>query len=822
MGVRRPVDVRVTRTPLGGSPDAAIVEEVGLGVGTVRRVGVRLSQTVGSQEGDIVVANPGGARNAWASGDGLKVEARRFGDATWTTLLDGYLGAPAYEPGVVHPSLSAPLRGWTTLLDMVHTSTDLEYLDTAYTTIADDLVTQVLGAGFSRSITTDAATATRLVIPAGVTLRQALDMVRAGLNTGTTRWEHLVEIVSGAKQYRLYKRSTTPQATFEAVDLLPGSTRVKPDVAEVINDVRILGDVVPHAVTDKTGTTKVGTTRLDATGDQVAQPFTATTTPLYGVSFQADRSRTTDPPTLRGWVQRNSDNKDRLGASLVQGTSLRLRSGSLSSPDNAHDANNATSAQTTYTDDDTYRELLAFDLGASPETVRAVLFRSNAVAGHTLQWRSHTSDNFAAATVRDTYTAGSGGVQFTYLSDVTARYWFLAGKKTAGIGALNIEEVKLLRYQNAATDPTGPKNVHDEDTATSATVATTGAQTKEVARFDFASAQPYAKVAVRHSESSAPSDLTLLVQSSDNGSTWTTLALMTATTSPVLDTSVLEPLSKRYFRVVVQDDRSGGSASITTTVTQVELYWHKTTIAEGDRPLLADQVKGSLVTWAAENLVPTPGIIEERTYPTPRLALVTGAGYWLVFKGDTGVSTSSWWELDHGTESGVIDALTSTDSGTTWASIATDAVLLHMLRFNNAELVGTAADATSKTTYASFVPGGVLAASVKSPVLQTQDAVDKEAASLLARRKNGAERYVLVVPFDPTLVPGQPVTLTLEAAQVLGLAAETDVDVVEVRHDVEPGVQVDGAVSRLVCGEHFPSMESMTAELAALASQRRI
>ena len=130
--VEKLAEVRVTRTPLGGSADPAVTEEYHAPRELVLGVDVALPETVGAQTGNLRLHNPGNQFSGWVPGDGVLVEVKQ--DGAWTTVLDGYVARPVIVPRLDAPVLEVEVRGWTTLLDLVNLDAEQSFASgTAYT-----------------------------------------------------------------------------------------------------------------------------------------------------------------------------------------------------------------------------------------------------------------------------------------------------------------------------------------------------------------------------------------------------------------------------------------------------------------------------------------------------------------------------------------------------------------------------------------------------------------------------------------------------------------------------------------------------------------
>lgn len=792
---------------------------------------VRNPQTVGNQEARVRLANEAGRYNEWRQGDFIHVKARPFG-AEYAQVFDGFIDDVAFSPGLEHPSIEVALSGWNVLLDLVSIPTETTYEGTAWTTMADNLVTLAMGADWPRTITSDAGTTVKTVIPAGMSLRQALKVCRDGLNQGANKWEVDVNVgADGQRTVRLYKRSATVQRTVRLRDLyVEGTGRRMGGIQEVMNRGKLVGGEYSRTVIDKTGLTRTGMVLLDQTSDRAAYPFVAPDTPLRSVAFYAKRSKFADPPTLLGSVARNSDGKDVVGDGalwFVTPTS----SSQVSNPNNATDDDYATFATLTNPNDDAWYDTVVYDLGATPPAVNLVkvgVGGSN-VAGATVHGEVMWSDDGAAYTSEYAYDYPQKTTTTDYdivfhapAATRTHRYWKIRSKRdSAGTRQGRIHEFDLLVAKNTSTDAAEPYGVQrDEDLTThgvtNSTVVTTGAVQEVLAAFNFGAPVAAAKFVLKHTESSASSLVNLIVQRSANGSTWTDIAYLPSTTATVEDTAFLEEGSFQHLRVIVDDARTGGSAAFTTTGIHLHLVLQTPFNADDsyNAPLLGDAMVGSEVTWDITSLVTSPGVLEDRAYPTPRLALTVGGAYYFVLAVGGG-STLSYWEIDYGTETGVEDSIVSTDTGATWADIATDAALKVRLGFGTPNLEATVNDTASQATYADLVPGGILQGTFIDLSLTTQDMVDTAAATLVKRRASPVQRIQLAIPGETVTLPGSRITLALDAAEALGLSAATDLDVVETALEFRG----EALVLILTCNDHDVGADEV---VASTANQRRI
>lgn len=372
---------------------------------------------------------------------------------------------------------------------------------------------------------------------------------------------------------------------------------------------------------------------------------------------------------------------------------------------------------------------------------------------------------------------------------------------------------KATGFVNASTDATSPANVNDGDDATAATVATTGGGvTKELVRFDMASPQAVAKWSYRHNNSGGADPLvTNKVQKSSDGATWVDLAILPSTGTIATDTGFIEDPDFRHVRIILIDNRIAASPSITQNAYTFKLFFQTTAYGE---PLIGDELRASNLSWTVDDLINRPGLVNEKLYSTPNLALIVGRRYWLILE-PAGGSSTSYWDVDYGTDATYgATAKRSTDSGATWTDVAANAVLRFILKFNNKAITYTANDVNSQGKYAGLLPNGVLAASLQDESLTTLEAVTAEAEGVLAVRKDVQPRIVVPIPFDPELEVGKRVTLADDVKEVLGISG--DFDVVEVTHEL-----TSEAKTFLLLNEHFLGSADALAVVAQAASQRR-
>lgn len=185
--------LRLTRTGMTGTPDP-FIENMGSGDGRILSSSVSNPQSLGSPELRLTLRNDDHLLDTWKTGDSVKVEASI--DGGYAVVLDGCLGPIVYRPLQSRRVADVVIRGWGWLLDTVNVPVSIRYENSLLTSIADDLLTETLGSGFQRSITADPATVIALDVPAGMKLREALDLCRRGLCAGTDKWEHGIGVGS--------------------------------------------------------------------------------------------------------------------------------------------------------------------------------------------------------------------------------------------------------------------------------------------------------------------------------------------------------------------------------------------------------------------------------------------------------------------------------------------------------------------------------------------------------------------------------------------------------------------------------------------------
>jgi len=819
MPVLRPARVRLTMTPLGGGSSDIVEAVVRPTRSRVKSCRVSLSQSRTSERCDLVLDNTGNRFSTWTGGATVKVELQSEHEADYTTGLEGFIGRPVSEFGW-RPRVEVTVYGPAAIMEVAKVASEVQYdAGMKWTDMADDLATDHL-AGYTRTITTDALVSTTAVkFAKGEKLAHAFDRIRRALNAGTSsRWEWGVTWDGATKTIKLYKRDSTVIRAIRGREILPGARRDPGDVLEVVNRATVFGATAPSTVFDRTGYTKAGVQRLDATSDWAAQPFVADDSPLSAHALWLDRSLAKDPPGLQHYVARNSDNVDVIARGVLRGSvaPTLLRSQYLTVA-NLIDDNAATTTQSTQPNDSTYYEVAAYDLGASPPALTGWMVDFTTAVVNWGDIRVSYSTDDSSYTVADTLNLGTGTAarNIRSFASQTKRYWKFEIRRVSGSGSPTFAEWDLHKWLNLATDPAFPYSLMGEERSMNPTgttnVATTGNIVKELARFNLAAAQAVAKFAAKHSHSSANSLVNLEVQTSPNGTDWTTLAILPSTTSTVTDTTFTEDPDVQYVRLIVRDERSGGSASITSTCQAFNLVLHTTTF---NAPLIGDALKGSTATWMVENLVKRPALVEATEWPQPRVALTQGRKYWHIYVPQSGAAVDKWWEVEYATDASTPKAAQkSTDSGATWSQIAANAILRYKDEWNVHVLEATAEDSGSQTTYANLVPGGILDGSTQDESLTTQDAVDKEAAAMVAIHKAPVERVTLSIPLDLSMVKGKRVSFDDEA-QDMG-APSTAMDVVDVAHDL------DARVTGLQLGEHAEDGSDAIAALAGVSTGGR-
>lgn len=656
-----PAEVRLTRTPLGGGGATVFTEEVADPDRRIRSCRVMMPQSVGDEQADVELADDALQASTWSTGDSIKIEGRGLGVAAWTTLADGFLGPSHTGPGKEGRRVTTlRILGWSAIADLISLEDDLTFPDQAWTTISAGIVDAVLGVGYARTITADAATPGGPVsFPAGMKLREALDLPRRALNAqGSDKWEHRFAMVAGTRTYLLYKRSAAILRTYGRRHLLPGSGVQRAGVDEVVNKAVVTGATVPSYEDDLLAATDAGNIRLSATTQRLAQPIDAPDTPIAAVTLTGNRSGAQDPPQLNlGWA-RNSQSLDLLGKG-VGDNRIYAGAGSLFGVNRGGvvaDSSWTTDTESVTVPATTKIVVARYDLGASPPTIKTAIVGG---AIGSCRWILSYSDDDAAWTAAFTSATSPALPNVENLaSPVAKRYWKLEVENTGGVGVANvrIQSWYLSPHKNEGADATNGKWIQsgqpDSAAATNATTSSTGAASKELVKIDMqygGANPPIARIELRHSESTASVSLNLLVQVSSaaapGAGDWLDIGNLPSTTSTVEDTIPVDRDAFRWLRVMVVDDRVGGSAAITTTCYAVRAYEHQ--FDRFRRPLTSDSMKGATASWDVSSLVRHPGTLEERTYPAPRTAVLVGGRYWMLLWLQAAATAYSWWDLDY-------------------------------------------------------------------------------------------------------------------------------------------------------------------------------
>lgn len=815
MGQVAPVNIQLVFKPLAGGGTTTYTQDAFTKNPRIKRCSVHLTQSVGDQTANLVLDNVGGPFDAWTSAAIVGVYVQRPRDTSYQLLVEGFVQEPLHEPGA-RPQRSFSLVGLNSVLDLISLSADVSFAaGSTYTTAFDTLCSTYLS-GYTRTITSDASTmATATTFLKGTKLREALDFLRRALLAATgSKWEYTVTSTgSGAtKTITLFKRGTSSQATYSWSDALEGTKLSLGSAWDVVNRAIVNGATVPSKTTDESGLTHVGYSRIDSNLKYVAQPFVAVDTPLYSHAVWMDRSSGKDPPTLSGVVVRNSDNIDRLGRGIGSRATLLRSDAGWSTPGNMIDGNTSTNSSGAYTSV-TDKELVVYDLGVGVSESLAVVTHVETAVNALITFKIWGSTDDSSYTSLCSWTSST-----TITATVPAgapvgpyRYYKLTVTTTGPLSP-GIKELHLHAYDNS-TASTNPRNLlMDWDGGGVTTVTTAFGTTTEIARFDLRSAQPVVKLVVKHTEGSANGSVTVRWQRSSDASTWFDVSISASTTSNVVDNFYLDEADFRYLRLVAQDDRTSG-AGILVSVDYVQAYYQT---ASWGSPLAGDAMRGSSWSWSVSNLVSHPALVEATTFPAPRLALQLNRLYWCVYNASGAIATS-YWDMDYGTDSGgPTAAVASADGGVTWAAIAANAQLRHVTAFNNHQLTSQQDDASSQATYANFVPNGILVASLTDLALVTQDMVDAEAKQLIKARPSTQKKGVLVVPLNPALTVGNPVTLDASFGFPYG-STTGDLDVVEVVHDLVGGA---GQRTALFLNDH-PGGDAV-ARLAALSTKRTV
>lgn len=504
-------------------------------------------------------------------------------------------------------------------------------------------------------------------------------------------------------------------------------------------------------------------------------------------------------------------------AAVYYATKVTRTKTGLTNPERIWDHSVANFASVQCTTGDVNVEVIAWDLGAGNSRYASAVYASIVTGLSNASFKVWGSNDDAAWTDLGTFAASG----FTILASAPLgpyRYYKVTHTCVGSTSGNNISEILLLEWDNLTATSTNPNNVDSDLDGTATSVSTTGGgTTTEIAKWDFLTAKPWAKLQMNHQETAAEPLITVRLQRSSDGAAWTDIAILATTASLVTDNIYLEEPDFRYLRVVTQDDRAGASAARTTNVYYV---WAYEQTAAFTQPLAGDTLRGSGWTWSVSSMVAHPAAFEEATWPAPRLALTIGRSYWFEYQPQSGASNVSYWELDYvkdpaSTLGGGGVALVSSNSGTSWSPFLAYGQLKHETAFNNHQLVGEAEDAASQATYANFVPGGILYGGLSDQALITQDMVDKEAAALVAGRKDIKQRLQYVVALNPALATGAPVTLSADNLQPLGTSG--DLDVVEAQHEAIPGGR-----TTLILNDHAPGVELAQQAALTYATQRSL
>lgn len=820
------------------------------GAGRILECSAHLTQSIGDQEGCLRLDNTGGKFAAWASGEPVLIEARRPQDTDFAPLLEGFIGASPQEGPLLRPERSVATLGANSILDKVKLTSDEEYDGEILTTIWADLCTKYLP-GYTQEITTDAATGT-LTFLQGTNLREAFDAVRRALIAATSpaKWEYQAEKNGSSRKIKLFKRGSSVQRTFTAGDCRFPGTHYDPGSAfHIVNRVVVRGAIKPstvlanvvHATGLLAGNT--GTYTMDSTAKWAALGFEALDSPLSSFTISADRSGAKDPPSLAGYIARNSTNFSALTDAIGRrffATQTRIRSGLTGTIANLWDYNSGTGVGNTsgVPTDGAFYELIAWDNGVAVRGRYIYVLTSSTSANG--QYKLQGSNDDSAWTDIMAVTTSTGGV-FIPTTDTTAfRYHRLVYKQSSAL-SITFQEVRIYEWKNDATDPVSPQLILQRSTP--GAISQAFGTTKEHARFDFDSAQAVIKFVWSHVSGSANSQVDFVVQRSADGSNWVDVAILASTSSTVVDNVYLEQEPDfRYVRFITRDTRGSG-ANISHTTNYVEAYLHAPSFLMGvdgvgnpiplTTPLAGDQMRGSSWTWTVADLLKHPDWMRKQTWTQPNLALIEGRKYWVVLVPQSGAGANAYWKLPTttnrtstgtATNPGVLSngrgpSIESLDTGSTWVEPTDiyfgDGFFDYILEFNEHELTSQADDAASQALYANFVPNGILVGGYKDEALVTQDMVDREAQALIAARASitGLRRIQLAVDLDPSLLPGNPVTLDDTFDELLGISGTFDV--LEVKHEVRPG-----ALTFLVLNSH-PVQSSAAIDSALSISSRR-
>jgi hypothetical protein len=627
---------------------------------------------MGVHEVQLRLRNDDFSCNGWATGDSLKVEVIPNQEASWTTVLDGCIGPIKYGPNNGRPVVDITLRSWSVLLDLVSLPTELRYENAALTTIADSIITAALGAGFARSITSDAAAITNFVAPQGMKLREALDLARRALNAGADKWEHGITKVAGVKTYQLYKRSSTVVKTVKNDDLLDGSEQEKGDIAEVVNSAVIVGAQVPTNILDirSPAGAYYATIRPGATTDRIAQPFAALDSPLSSATFMASKSIAAQPPNIQLGVARDSNNIDLLTHGMAEGLPTRLRIEAGSPLTGILGANDLDATPSSVTDSvnigaGVTQDILRLNLtGRGSTGFGGAAFVLKGSWGSNIVWRIKKSSDgisYGSAIAADYVTGTTNRIWLQSLDN----YVILEAQNTGGTTqTVQVQQFDAGMWPNAATAVTQPYLASDYDDATGPSTTVTGAVAVAIydnpalhpryASQSLAQGQPIwpIKMSVRHQVTVADANLNLVVQyTTDGGVSWHDLAILPSSTSAVTDTFFPIPLEVRGLRILVYDQRASGSSSSNVTLYNFRVWvqnpgFNAFNEAEPQvQPFPTDLLQGSTATLDGGALTEQSGTLKETTYDAPNLAIVSDLYYWLVLQLLAGATTSSYWDI---------------------------------------------------------------------------------------------------------------------------------------------------------------------------------
>lgn len=800
--------------------------------GPRRVVGLRgkKTQSIGLDEFTLEVQDDRAlSYKSWAKGDEVKIEVEKP-DGTYQEEFVGIVDR-RIQRGVTHPTMVFPLLGYDTLaLEETHINADVAFEGVSTDAVLNSLASTYLSGWDTSGVAYTGVNVTRFEAKKGEKLGVVFARLRKQTIAGTGNlWELRALKEGGTRKLKFYQRDTAVQNTARPLDVDdlfedPEPQLLTGSFLELATRVTVHGATVPSLTVDKTGLTKAGSVILDATGDLVAFPFEGKDTVLSSVAPRGARSLINDPPTLAGYVMRNSDNVDLFGpgANLAtRGATVVRTHADITNPNNMDDENDGTAAGlgATFINQAVYEEVRVWDLQQAQYNNGFYVKMDAPAANQNFKWEGADSASGPWTLMHEeTGVGGSTEIRKYFSTPATKRYVRLLWKNTHATSNANIYEAQVIRYKNASAAVSSPVNAHDGSDSTTSDVTTTGGgSVTELFRVDLGdvSGQVLAQVKVRHNEGTADAQKTLAWQYSDDGSTWTDEAQFASVGSVSTATITIVQPAHRHWRLIAKDNRPGGSPGHSWQVNFVKGYRH--TSAWGS-PLIGDKVRGSDLSWVADNLASSPGTLEEKAYPQPRLAITQDAKYWFALAPGSGVSLTSYWEVYYGTEASYLTAAKlSTDSGATWSNIAANAVVLAKLEYNEAQLSHTENDTTEQAKYATLVQNGVLTLAELNEALTTKEAVEREAKAKLTRLKNPADAARITVPLDVSIVVGKRYRWAARLAERFGYAAATkDWDVVEVHPDYLAGVM------QLVLGEHFPAPSHGLERLKDVTSQGRM